>query len=79
MIQSIKEKPVKKHLCKNPINTLFKVHEALTSIKVEVQEQNNKIFNVFLHNTLQMQVEVEELISNVRVLKQAIELKYEPE
>lgn len=53
------EKPVSNHCCKNPINSLFKVHEALLKMKLEVQEQNNKIFNVFLHNTLQPHVEID--------------------
>ncbi len=48
-------------------------------MKTLVYQQNNKIFHIFLHNALQSNISIQELVSNVTVLKQSIELKYEPE
>ena len=48
-------------------------------IQQYVKNQNNKIFHVFLHNALQPETNIEELITNVTVLKQSLQHEYEPE
>ncbi len=47
------------HCCKREIDSVCKVHEALLKLKAHVNEQNNKIYNIFLHNALQPNINID--------------------
>jgi len=61
------------------LDSVARINEALEKLKSCIEEQNNKLFDIFLHNALQPSINIDELISNITVLKQSIEHNYNPE
>ena len=59
------------HKCINLLNSISRVNLALERLKYTIQQQNNKLFNIFFHNALQPSIDIDELISNITVLKQS--------
>ena len=74
----ILEKKTKNHICVKPLNSLSNIHKKLFQIQKLFEHNNIKAFDIFLFNIKQPEITLEELIHNVKVLKQAVDYSYSP-